>query len=262
MEEFAFDPARIEAHFQPQLCCHTGAVTGFEMLARLRDPHRGLRRPAEFLPGLSPDQSQALTRAMLVQGLAALRHWDRAGHAVATVALNVAGGDLTGPYFADSVLWELDRQDIPPARLVIEVMEELSPLEAPRLVDENLRRLRAAGCRIDLDDFGTGHASLDAIRRLGVHRVKIDRSFVTGCDRDADQQRTILAVLALAEHLRLETLAEGVETAGEHAFAAQIGCSHVQGYAVAAPMPLTETDGFLAQCRAQAAELPLLRRRA
>ncbi|WP_156965353.1 EAL domain-containing protein [Paracoccus sphaerophysae] len=261
-EPALIEPDLFEPFFQPQLCCHSGTVTGFEILARARHPLRGLLGPAAFLPLLPVHRQRTLTRAMLSQGIAALIRWRAEGFDVATVSLNVAAADLVEPDFADFVLWELDRQDVPPTRLVIEVMEDVSPLDMPDTVRANLVRLSGLGCRIDLDDFGTGYASFEALRRLPAHRVKIDRSFVTGCDRDENQQRLILAILALADRMGLETVAEGVETAAEHAFVAQIGCSHAQGYAIARPMPLAETFGFLAGRAATARELPVLSRRA
>lgn len=261
-EPASVDLSRIVAVFQPQLCCDSGRVTGFEALARLDHPARGLLAPADFLPLLSVSEQRQLTLVMLRRAAAALHHWDAAGHRIDTVSINVPATDLVAPDFADLVLWELDRQDIAPARLVIEVMEELSPLDMPEQVRANLARLTDLGCQIDLDDFGTGYASLDALRRLRVSRVKIDRSFVSGCDRDPDQQRMMLAVLAMAERLGLQALAEGVETAGEHAFVQQIGFSHAQGYAIARPMPLSATDAFLTAQHQQTELLPLIPRRA
>ena len=257
-----FDPAWVVAHFQPQLCCHTGTVSGFELLARLNHPTRGLLDPSQFLPGLSPDQLRQLSRTMLVRGLEALAHWAAAGFLVDTVSLNVSAVDLIDPQFADFVLWELDRQSVPPQRLVLEVIEELSPVDMADAVQRNLARLAHLGCGVDLDDFGKGYASLEALHRLPVQRVKIDRSFVIGCDSDPGQQRMVLAILALAERMGIATLAEGVETPAQHAFAAQIGCSHVQGYAIARPMPLDATLGFLADRRAASVQTSALLRRA
>ena len=92
-----------------------------------------------------------------------------------------------------------------------------------------------------MDDFGTGHASISSIRRFGVGRIKIDRSFVMKADRDPEQQRMISAVLTMAERMGIETLAEGVETVGEHALLAQLGCDYVQGFGIARPMPFEKT---------------------
>ena len=236
---------QIIAYFQPQLCCHTGKVTGFEALARWNHPVHGILPPAAFMPKMTEADHAALTLSMLRQSLAALQRWDSEGRDVPTVALNISNCELGDSGFAASLLWELDRQNIPTNRLVLELLESVGPVTATSEARANLEMLSKAGCRLDLDDFGTGYASLDAIRLFGVHRIKIDRSFVMGCDIDPGQQRMILAILALAEHLGVATLAEGVETSEEHAFLAQMGCDQVQGYSIARPLPLEEACAFL-----------------
>lgn len=127
---------------------------------------------------------------------------------------------------------------------------------------EELRnpRLAEMGCMIDLDDFGTGHASISSVRRFAVHRLKIDRSFVMKVDRDVEQQRMISAILSMAERLGLETLAEGVESAGEHTILAQLGCGHVQGYGIARPMPLDETADWITTHQAKVHAPPVIGR--
>ena len=242
---------RIVAHFQPQLCCHTGKITGFEALARLDHPNRGLLRPADFMPGLGDGEHDALDREMLRQALMALKLWDESGHHVPTVSLNICDRQLSDPDFANSLLWELDRQDVQPSRLVLELLESVGPVSQSATARRNLTRLSSAGCLLDLDDFGTGNASMDAIRHFGIYRLKIDRSFVTGCDHDPGQQRMILAMLALAERLEIETLAEGVETREEHGFLAQMGCGQVQGHAIGIPMSISDSMIFLQQHAAQ-----------
>lgn len=238
---------QIVAHFQPQLCCNSGRVTGFEALARWKHPARGLLPPSAFMPRMSDEDHRALTLCMMRQAILALKHWDQQGWHVPTVSINISNSELSDPGFATALLWELDRQDIGADRLVLEVLENVAPVTSSTEARENLSLLTRAGCRLDLDDFGTGYASLDAIRQFGIHRIKIDRSFVMGCDIDAGQQRMILAILALAERLGIAALAEGVETRDEHGFLAQMGCDEVQGYAIARPMPLEDTFEFLSQ---------------
>jgi EAL domain-containing protein (putative c-di-GMP-specific phosphodiesterase class I) len=109
------------------------------------------------------------------------------------------------------------------------------------VIPKNIAMLSKIGCRIDLDYFGTGHASLAAIRRFAVNRIKIDRSFVARIDEDPEQQRLLSASLMMAERLELEALAEGVESLGEQSVLAQLGCEHVQGYGIARPMPFDDT---------------------
>jgi len=257
----AIDAQQIEAWFQPQVCCHSGAITGFEALARWNHPTRGILAPGIFMPQMTEADHTALTQTMLTQSLQAIKAWDAAGFNVPTASINISNNELSAHGFADCLLWELDRHEIRPERVVIEVLESVGPVTSNADVRINLRKLSKAGCHIDLDDFGTGYASLDAIRQFGIHRIKLDRSFVTGCDIDQAQQRMILAILALAERLGIAALAEGVETREEHAFLAQMGCDEVQGYAIARPMPLTATMDFLRRQTAAAADLPSIAKR-
>ncbi|MCG6111518.1 MAG: EAL domain-containing protein [Paracoccus sp.] len=253
--------AQMQAWFQPQISCHSGQITGFEALARWNHPTRGVLAPGAFMPQMSAADHNTLTLFMLAQSMAALKTWDQAGFDVPTVSINISNCELSDRGFADCLLWELDRHEIAPSRLVVEVLESVGPVTSSGETRDNLRKLAKAGCQIDLDDFGTGYASLDAIRQFGINRIKIDRSFVTACDIDEAQQRMILAILALAERLGIAALAEGVETREEYAFLAQMGCDEVQGYAIAKPMPLSDSLDFLKRHADAAARLPTLAKR-
>ncbi len=130
------------------------------------------------------------------------------------------------------------------------------------ITTRNIAALAGLGCSVDLDDFGTGHASISSIRRFDVNRIKIDRSFVTRVDTDRDQQNMVAAILTMAERLNLDTLAEGVETHGEHAMLAQLGCGHVQGYSIGRPMPLKQTFDWIEDHQLKLAKAMVLPRRA
>ena len=136
---------------------------------------------------------------------------------------------------------DLDRFDLTPERLTVEVLETVIADMGDDIITRNIAGLATLGCAIDLDDFGTGHASIANIRRFAVGRIKIDRSFIMKVDTDPEQQRMVSAILTMAEQLGLETLGEGVETVGEHAMLAQLGCGHIQGYGLARPMPFEDT---------------------
>ncbi|RBI84357.1 diguanylate cyclase [Rhodosalinus halophilus] len=244
----ALESGRINAWFQPQISTETGRVTGFEALARWTHPERGPVPPAEFLPAL--EEAGLLGRLgeiMLRQSLTALAAWDRSGLEVPAVSVNVSAAELRDPRLADRLAWELDRFGVAPERLTLEVLETVIAGAPEDVTARNVNALAAMGCGIDLDDFGTGHASIASLRRFRVNRIKIDRSFVAKCDRDPDQQRLVTAILSMADQLGLGTVAEGVETGGEHALLAQLGCGHVQGFAIAHPMPFEHTSEWIAR---------------
>src|SRR5690606_15269609 len=203
---------------------------------------RGLISPAEFLPIV--EQAGAMERlceVMLYNALSALKVWDAAGLDVPQIGVNFSPQELRNPNLVKKIEWEMDRFDLPASRLSVEILETVVALSPDDVVVRNIAGLSRLGCQIDLDDFGTGHASISSIRRFAVQRLKIDRSFVMKVDRDPAQQRMVAAILTMAEQLGLATLAEGVETAGEHAMLAQLGCGHVQGFGIGRPLPLDQT---------------------
>lgn len=238
----ALDRGEIHAHFQPQVSVRTGAISGFEALARWQHPTRGLLPPAEFLPAIEQAGLMGrLGRAMLEAALGALRDWEAQGLQVPSVGVNFSNAELCDPRLVDRIAWDLDRHELTPDRLVVEVLETVVATHPDDAVIRNLSGLARLGCCLDLDDFGTGQASISAIRRFSIERIKIDRSFVTRIDQDAEQQRMVAAIISMAERLDLDTLAEGVETAAEQAMLARLGCGHVQGFGIARPMPFAET---------------------
>lgn len=238
----ALEAGHILPWFQPQICTDTGRVSGFEALARWNHPVRGLIPPNKFLPVLEEaGLMERLSQVMLYHSLTALNAWDAAGLKVPAVGVNFATQELRNPNLAENIKWELERFDLPASRLSVEILETVMTDRPDDVVTRNIAALSELGCSIELDDFGTGHASISAVRRFNISRIKIDRSFVMRADRDPDQQKLISAILTMAERLDLETLAEGVETVGEHALLSQLGCGHVQGFGIGRPMPFDQT---------------------
>ncbi|QGX97125.1 GGDEF domain-containing protein [Roseovarius faecimaris] len=242
----AMESGQIQPWFQPQISTDDGKVTGFEALARWMHPERGVISPAEFMPVLEQSaRMERLGEVVLYHALNALTSWDMQGIDVPHVGVNFSPAELRNPRLMEKVEWELDRFDLTPERLVVEILETVVATSPDDTVARNINGLSALGCVIDLDDFGTGHASISSIRRFAVQRIKIDRSFVMKVDQDHDQQRMVSAILLMAERLNLATLAEGVETAGEHTMLAQLGCGHVQGFGIGRPMPFDKTAAWI-----------------
>ncbi|NNE78946.1 MAG: GGDEF domain-containing protein [Silicimonas sp.] len=238
----ALESGEIFAWFQPQVKSLTGAVSGFEALARWDHPDRGLLAPNSFLSDIDKaGLSQRLAEVILKQALTALNAWDAAGFSVPTISVNFSSEELRNPRLPDYVRWELDRHNISPDRLVVEVLESVVAESSEDVISRTLNSLSRIGCRIDLDDFGTGFTSFINIRRFSVGRIKIDRSLVNHVDRDEDQLKMISALLAFSERLGINALAEGVETEGEVATLRDLGCEEIQGYVTARPMSLGET---------------------
>lgn len=257
----ALENGQIQPWYQPQISTDTGRVTGFEALARWSHPVRGLLTPDKFLPMIERSGLlERLGQVMLYHALTALKAWDSAGVDVPRVGVNFASDELRNPELVEKIRWELDRFELTPDRLSVEILETVFSNTPDDIITRNVAGLGALGCRIDLDDFGTGHASIASIRRFAISRIKIDRSFVMKADRDPEQQRLIGAILTMAERLELETLAEGVETVGEHALLAQLGCGHVQGFGIGKPMPFDQTLDWIAAHQSKLQDAPRIGR--
>lgn len=258
---YGLEAGQLTPWFQPQISTDTGKVTGFEALARWHHPERGMIAPADFLPAIEQaGLMERLAEAMLYHTFTALKAWDAAGVIVPQVGVNFSGIELSNPRLIEKIKWELDRFDLTPDRLSVEILETVIAGAPDDVITRNINSLVEMGCRIDLDDFGTGHASISSIRRFSVNRIKIDRSFVMKADRDPEQQRMISAILTMAERLDLETLAEGVETVGEHALLAQLGCDHVQGFGIGRPMPFHETLDWISSHESKLQDAPEITR--
>ena len=257
----ALESGQIKPWFQPQICTDTGDVSGMEALARWDHPDRRIILPGAFLPAISAaGMNERLSEVMLFHSLTALKAWDQTTVSVPNVGVNFSSDELSDPRLCDKIRWELDRFDLAPNRLTIEVLETVIARSANDTITRNIAQLSEFGCNIDLDDFGTGHASIANIRRFSIGRIKIDRSFVTCIDKDRQQQQMLTAILEMADRLEVATLAEGVETSGEHALLAQLGCGHVQGYRIAKPMPFEDTLNWLQEHRVKLSDQPRITR--
>lgn len=248
----AMEQGQIQAYFQPQVCLNTKEISGFEALARWHHAVRGTISPAVFLPVLEEaGMMRMLGRVMLRDALRALRDWDAASLNVPRVSVNMSTEELRNPELPQEVLVLLERYNLTPDRLVLEVLETVTATRKDDPIILNLKELARLGCQIDLDDFGTGHTSIKSVRRFAVNRIKIDRSFVTGIDHDAEQQQLVKTILFMADSLKVDTLAEGIETNAEMRHLADVGCSHGQGFAIARPLHQTAATQW-----AKAHELP------
>ena len=258
----ALENGQIFPWFQPQVSTDTGEVTGFEALARWQHPERGLIPPSDFLPAIEEaGLFERLGEVILYHSLTSLVKWEKEGYSVPKVGVNFSGAELRNPKLVDKIRWELDRFDLSPDRLAVEVLETVIADAGDDIITRNIAGLASLGCAIDLDDFGTGHASIANIRRFSVGRIKIDRSFIMKVDTDIDQQHMVAAILTMAEQLNLETLGEGVETVGEHAMLAQLGCGHIQGFGLARPMPFADTLDWMQKHHAKLAKTPTIGRK-
>ena len=253
----ALEDGRVVAYFQPQISTDTGAISGMQAVPRWLDRDRGILGEAEILPAVTASGLQGrLAEVMLFQCFGALRDWDKLPAGPGLVSLPIGLDHVTDPKMSDRLKWEFERFDMAPLRVCLVLHREVTARLDDEVVMRNVAHCAKMGCRIELAGFGTGPISVSAIRRTGAERIRIHRSFVTNVERDPEQQRLVSAIISFAAGLGLETLAEGVATIGEHAMLAQLGCRHVQGKAISAPLPLDECAGWMGRHDARLASIP------
>ncbi len=233
----AMETGRLEVWYQPVARLATGEVTGMEALLRWRHAQFGAIPPAEFVP--VAEQSgliEPITWWVLETSLGELAAWRSEGFEL-TMAVNISARSLTGPDVTERLARQLAVAGIPAGDLTLEITESLmmaDPDGSRRILED----LAGLGVRIAIDDFGTGYSSLSRLRRLPVHTVKIDRSFVMGMHRDEGDEAIVRATIELARNMGHEVIAEGVERQDTWDRLATLGCNLAQGHILAPAMPI------------------------
>lgn len=233
----AIERNELEVFYQPQARADNGQIVGAEALLRWRHPVRGMVSPAEFIPlaeetGLIIPMGEWVLRTACSQ----LRAWMSSGLPPLRVAVNLSVKQLLKKDFADMVELVLDDTGLPAGLLELEITES-TLMEHAQGTLEVLHRLRALGVRLSIDDFGTGYSSLSYLKRFPINIIKIDQSFVREVPQDVDDAAIVTGIIALAHSLRLEVVAEGVETESQLAFLKERSCDLMQGYFLSKPLP-------------------------
>ncbi|WP_420408479.1 bifunctional diguanylate cyclase/phosphodiesterase [Hoeflea sp.] len=220
-------------HFQPQFDARTLEVTGVEALARWNHPERGLLAPDAFLKVAEElNVVQMIDRAILEQSLFQQARWAAAGLASPKVSVNVSAGRFNEPGFIES----LETLNFRSGALSFELLESVFLDERCEKIAQNIERLKAFGIDIEIDDFGSGYASIVSLLNTRPARLKIDRRLImpiVECDR---QKRLAASIIDIGRSLDISVIAEGVETMAHAAILRDMGCESLQGYALARPM--------------------------
>ncbi len=223
-------------YYQPRVDIISGEIVGAEALVRWQHPEHGLLPPADFIAlaersGLiSPLGARVIHMACKQQSA-----WRAAGLRIVPVAANVSGAQLSRDNLIRVVREALDDNRLEPEWLGLELTESAAMQDVTRAI-KSLEKLRELGIKLSLDDFGTGYSSLSYLKRIPIHSVKIDRSFITDITRSVEDATIALAVIAIARSLGLTSVAEGVETFAQLNYLAQNHCDEMQGYLFSAPL--------------------------
>ncbi|MTV36480.1 EAL domain-containing protein [Duganella radicis] len=233
---------QLEVHYQPQASLSSRHIIGMEALVRWRHPTRGMIPPADFIP-LAEETGiiNQLGDWVLRTACAQLQQFIRNGLPEMRVAVNLSVRQLLQKDFAASVEAVLADTGLPPHLLELEITES-TLMENAQDTLAALHRLRELGVRLSIDDFGTGYSSLSYLKRFPVDIIKIDRSFVQDLPQDSDDAAIVSAIIALAHSLRLEVVAEGVETDQQLAFLSSRSCDLMQGYHLSPAVPADQFE--------------------
>ncbi len=230
--------------YQPIVNAATEQLVGFEALLRWNHPTRGAVPPRTFIPlaeeiGLIPAIGEWVIRTACAEAA----HWPEP----IRIAVNLSPLQFASPALPGIVMGALATSGLAPHRLELELTERVFAQDAVT-ADESFARLAAIGVRLALDDFGTGYASLDHLRRAPLNKIKIDQSFLRDAHLPGSRNAAIIrALVALADSLEMETVAEGIETPEEVTLIRSLGCSQIQGYIFGKPMPPADARQLVAR---------------
>jgi diguanylate cyclase (GGDEF)-like protein/PAS domain S-box-containing protein len=233
-------------HYQPIVRLGSGQTLGFEALVRWNHPTRGMVPPMQFID-LAEESGLIVPLGswVLRNAMDAAMQWRLLRPLESTyVSVNVSPRQLRTPGFADQVRVELARTGLPPRCLMLEMTESLLLHDDGQVADE-LQSLRKDGVRIAIDDFGTGFSSLSYLRRLPVDVLKLDKSFIDTVAASQEQFAVVDAIIQLAGILRLQVVAEGIETSAEHDLLVGMGCELGQGYLFSRPVSYGDASQWL-----------------
>ncbi|MDX7953449.1 EAL domain-containing protein, partial [Lichenihabitans sp. Uapishka_5] len=217
-------------HYQPQIDLTTDRLIGCEALLRWKHPHRGLLYPDAFLATLDTNElAIQVGWWTLDEACRQLNVWDAAGLVVPCIGVNLFAAQLHAPDVFERVVACLDAYGLAPSRLELELTETIA-LQQDDAAQVPLSKLKAHGVGLAFDDFGTGFASLSTLRRFPLTRLKIDRSFVRDLTVDDEDAAIVAAVIGLGQSLKLNVIAEGIETREHQAALLALGCVEGQGF--------------------------------
>lgn len=246
----AIENDELVMHYQPLVEIRTGFMVGAEALVRWDRPGFGLLYPPSFIQVAEESELILPMGSWVIDKVCSdLGRWPKSNGRSPMVTINLAAAQLAVDTLVPTVVSALQRNNLHPTRVGFEITEsmEIRDLDAAGV---NLNRLSELGCRIAIDDFGIGHATLDYIRQFSMaNALKIDRSFVAGLDNSKEDTAIVNASIALASSLGLQVIAEGVENMEQLVALEGLGCRYAQGYALSKPIPFDDVLQLWEQAR-------------
>ncbi|MGF1547931.1 MAG: putative bifunctional diguanylate cyclase/phosphodiesterase [Thiotrichales bacterium] len=248
----ALDRTELELHYQPKVRVESNIVRGAEALIRWKDGNGGYTSPADFIP-IAEDTGLIVPIGewVLLEACKTAKRWHDLGHLL-RMSVNISNRQFQDDGFEAVIEDILRRTGFNPNYLTLEITESLFIGNYSRNF-EIMQRLRARGIQFSIDDFGTGYSSLSYLTRLPLDELKIDRSFVMDLPSKRDNAAIVTALIYIAQHLNLVTVAEGVETREQLTFLAKARCQQFQGYLFSKPIPADKFEQIFLKPAHQAA---------
>ncbi len=250
----ALEDGQLRLHYQPQVDLAAGRILAVEALLRWQHPERGLVAPQTFIPVA---EASGLIRPIgawvLAEACRATRRWHDQGMPIG-ISVNVSVAQLKHQDLAAIVGQALDATGLPADMLELELTESMFVDPAELVVHRAVQAIAGMGVHLAIDDFGTGYSSLGYLKRLPVHKIKIDKSFVRELGRDDADAAIVRSIISLAQTFGKRVLAEGIEEASQYRYLLAEGCHEGQGYYFARPMPEAACTEFLAEHARPASE--------
>ena len=238
------------AYYQPQFAARSFEIVGVEALIRWNHPIDGVKAPIHFLNVADELNVVAQLDGMILeQALADLARWDELGLAIPKVSVNVSAKRLNDRELIDS----LQKLDLMPGRVSFELVESIFLDELDQTARVNIEQIKALGIDIEIDDFGTGHASIVSLLKLNPARLKIDRQFVIPVIGSQEHRRLVASIVEIGKSLQIGVVAEGVESIDHAHILGELGCDVLQGYAFGQPMSARDLEAFVTHRRRRTA---------
>jgi EAL domain-containing protein (putative c-di-GMP-specific phosphodiesterase class I) len=242
----AFENNEFNLFFQPQIDIRTGDIKGVEALVRWQHPKLGLLTPSEFIPlaeetGLITQLDWWVLRTACKQN----KLWQNQGMPTLRIAVNISSHQFSDERFVQSVKDILDDTGLDPNCLDLEITETMT-MDVEHTIP-TLRQLHDLGVQISIDDFGTGYSSLNYLKMFSIDRLKIDQSFIRDINMNPSDANIVGTIIAMAHHLGLEVIAEGVEEKEQLRYLQVQRCNEVQGYYFSKPIPAVEFESHFAE---------------
>jgi len=241
---YAITRNELVVHYQPKVHCETGGITGVEALVRWQNPERGMVAPMDFIP-IAEEMGMIVQIGewVLNTACAQVRKWHEQGHKL-SLSVNFSAMQFQQPNLPQSIHNILVATGFDSKYLTVEITESIA-MKDVNFTIKILSYLKSMGVDVSIDDFGTGYSSLSYLKRLPISELKIDRSFVRDITTNQDDAAIVDMIIVLGKALKLNIVAEGVETQEQLEFLKNRKCTEIQGYILSRPLPADEFERLL-----------------